>query len=152
MPDGFTGVSVSSACSRVSGMLSVGLSDSAGADGLAGISLFGSAADVTSAEASTEDGLSVIVSGGSCLPHPAKLRSIRPARRSAYRFIFFILITSDYKDTGKRPKVQRESAVLKKVTFSAQKPGLHLPPDLPSPAVHLPPFEAAVHRLPKPRH
>ena len=111
VPDGFAGVSVYSACSRVSGMLSVGFSDSAGADGLSGISLFGSAADVTSAEVPTEDGLSVIVSGGSCLPHPARLMSVRPARRSAYRFSFIIRITSDYKDTEKSLKVQRESAV-----------------------------------------
>ena len=92
-------------------MLSVGFSDSAGADGLAGISSLDSAANVTSAEVPTEDGLSVIVSGGSCLPHPARLMSVRPARRSAYRFSFIIRITSDYKDTEKSLKVQRESAV-----------------------------------------
>ena len=77
--------------------------------------------------------------------------SVRPARRSAYRFIFIIRITSTIQDTDKNLKVQRESAVFEKITFSAQKPGLHLPPVLQNPATHLPPCAAAVHMLPKPR-
>ena len=108
VPIGFVGDFVTSVCCRVSDTLSAGLSDSAGADGLAGMSPLDSSADVISDEALTEDGLSVISGSGSWLPHPARLRSIRPARRSAYAFLFIIIITSAYKDTGKKPKVQRE--------------------------------------------